>query len=526
MRKLASFVTAIAALVFATPALASPPSIYVDGRQVTTDVPAIGDGGRMFVPLRVIEQLGAKVNFDANAGVADILWRGVEAKVYSGSQVAWVDGARTAMDYAPREFAGRLEVPLHFLTQAFHVDTDYDSGTNTIAIVTGSSSGNFVASTSGPTTSSPSAYANPNAAPGNYGPTIPGVAPTVDSMQPSPDSVVGSTYPQIYARLNGNSSSVDPSTVRLLVDGGDVTSLATISSAYVSYTPSAGLANGSHTVEVTGESEDGQSLYQTWSFRVDSGRNYDYASSIIGYYPPPYGYGRFGYCPPGFSLYSPGPIYFVAGNVVEVIFFSRFFPWGTGFFTVGGIPGEFAMNPWYGFPGYYWGMIQVPFGAHNRAGVLAARFKTSDGRTVAVHSTAPLRIDGTRRTLPPSIRYAYLPTIVNRPSSPRGVVAFHPTPIAYRPIGGRSIGYMRGAAAGTLPAPVRPVIEPSRPVTPIVNGQPVMPINGPVTVPMPVQPVAPQPLPQPYTPPVIPLPQMPVRPMPAPVPLPRGTPHA
>ena len=267
MRTIATIVTALAALVFAAPALASPPSIYVDGHQVTTDVPAIGDGGRMFVPLRVIEQLGAKVNFDAKAGVADILWRGVEAKVYSGSQVAWVDGARTAMDYAPREFAGRLEVPLHFLTQAFHVDTDYDSGTNTIAIVTGSPSGNFVATTSGPTTSSPSAYANPNAAPGNYGPTIPGVAPTVDSMQPSPDSVVGSTYPQIYARLNGNSSSIDPSTVRLLVDGGD---------AHVARHDFVGI-HFVHAICRIGERfahcrshrriGGRQSLYQTWSFR-------------------------------------------------------------------------------------------------------------------------------------------------------------------------------------------------------------------------------------------------------------------
>src|SRR5579863_6878193 len=93
MRSLTTFLAAIAtlgvaALVSAAPASASAPSVYVDGRQVVTDVPAIGDGGRMFVPLRVIEQLGAHVDFDANAGVADILWRGVEAKVYSGSPIA------------------------------------------------------------------------------------------------------------------------------------------------------------------------------------------------------------------------------------------------------------------------------------------------------------------------------------------------------------------------------------------------------------------------------------------------------
>ena len=521
MRSVATLVTVLAALVFAAPALASPPSVFVDGRQVTTDVPAIGDGGRMFVPLRIVQQLGAEVTFDANAGVADIQWRGVEAKVYSGSQVAWVDGARMAMDYAPREFAGRMEVPLRFLTQAFHVDTDYDRGTNTIAIVTGDTRGNFVASLTGASTPSTRGYANPSDASGGYGPTLPTAPPTIDELRPAPDSVVGSTYPQIYARLNGNSSSVDPSTVHVVVDGGDVTSSAVISSAYVSYTPSAGLANGSHSVEITGESVDGASMDQTWTFRVDAGSSYDYASGIIGYNPPMYGYGQYGYCPPGFSLYAPGPIYLVAGNIVEVIFFSRFFPFGSGFFTIGGIPGQFAMHPWFGFPGYFWGMTTVPFGAHARAGVLAARFKTSDGRIVVVHSTAPLRIDGVRRTLPPDVRYAVMPSIVNKPSSPRKVVAFHATPVAYRPVGGGPIGFSRHAPATTLPTPGRPKPIGSRPVAPLITGPAPMPINGPVTVPMPMPPVAPRPLP---LPPTVSLPQLPSRPI-VPVPLPKATPH-
>jgi hypothetical protein len=526
MRSLATSLATIAAFGFvalcsAAPASASAPSVYVDGRQVVTDVPAIGDGGRMFVPLRVIEQLGAHVDFDASAGVADILWRGVEAKVYSGSSVAWVDGARMAMDYAPREFAGRMEVPLHFLTQAFRVDADYDAGTNTIAIVTGQSRGNFVATNSGPTIAASSAYSGPTTGGNGYGPSLPVNPPTVDDLRPSPDSVVGSTYPQIYARLDGNSSSVDPGTVHVIVDGGDVTSLATISSAYVSYTPSAGLTNGSHSVEVTGQSVDGASFDQTWSFRVDAGRNYDYAEQIIGYYPPTYGYGRFGFCPPGFSLYSPGPIYLVAGNIVEVIFFSRFFPWGSGFYTIGGIPGQFALYPWYGYPGYYWGMMTVPFGAHARAGVLAAHFKTSDGRTVVVHSTAPMHIDGLRRTLPTNVTYAVLPTIVNKPVSPRKVVVFHPTPIGFRSIGGNTIGYSRRLPTSTLPGSTRPGFTPSQPVTPLVTGPAPMPINEPAINPMPVLPIAPRPQPQP----VIVLPQIPPRPMPMPMPLPRATPH-
>jgi hypothetical protein len=151
---------------------------------------------------------------------------------------------------------------------------------------------------------------------------------------------------------------------------------------------------------------------------------------------------------------------------------------------------------------------------------LAARFKTSDGRTVVVHSTAPLRIDGLRRTLPPDVRYAVMPTIVNKPASPRGVVAFRPAPVAFRPISGRSIGSWRYSPATTMPAPVRPVVVGPRPVAPIVTSPGQMPIYGPVLIPLPVQPVAPRPLP----PPTISLPQLPPRPIS--VPMPKATPHA
>jgi hypothetical protein len=494
-----------------TAAFATPPTILIDGHETASDVPAIGDGVHMLVPLHVFEQLGATTSFDADAGSADIKWRGVDAKINAGSLVATVDGARMVMDVAPRVFAGRMEVPLRLLNQAFNVNADYDAGTNTVAIVTGQSHGNFVATLSGPTNGSYShAYSSESV------PTLPGSysssptaqtpyasAPTVSDVQPAPDSVVGSTYPQIYARLGGGDSSVDPSTVRLEVDGGDVTNLATISSAYVAYTPSAGLANGSHTVIVSGEALDGTQLYQTWTFTVDSGSGYDYASSVIGYQPMSYGYRRYGFCPPGFSLYSPGPLWLYGGNVVEVIFFSRYFPYGNGYFTIGGFPGSYPLQPWFGYPGYYFGMVPVPFGIHPRVSVLAARFKTDDGRTVVVHSTAPLHVDGMRRTAPSDLRYAVMPSVVNRPSSPRVAVAFHTLPIERRaPIGMRMPPGM-GAPIGrgfepiqSRPIPMNPypirVMYPAGPVF----GRPISMPTMPMPRPRPVMP-PPRPIPHP-----------------------------
>jgi copper amine oxidase-like protein len=490
-----------------TAVLASPPTILIDGHETTSDVPAIGDGLHMLVPLQVFEQLGATTSFDASAGSADIKWRGVDAKINAGSLIATVDDARMVMDVAPRVFAGRMEVPLHLLNQAFNVNADYDAGTNTVAIVTGQSHGNFVATLSGPTNG---AYSNTNSSANSSAsvPTLPtsySSPTTISDVQPAPQSVIGSTYPQIYARFGGGDSSVDPSTVRLEVDGGDVTNLAAVSSAYVSYTPSAGLANGSHSVTVSGETLDGTSIYQTWTFTVDAGNGYDYASSIIGYFPQSYGYGyrRYGFCPPGFSLYSPGPLWLYGGNVVEVIFFSRYFPYGNGFFTIGGFPGSYPLQPWYGYPGYYFGMVPVPFGIHPRVSVLAARFKTDDGRTVVVHSTAPLHVDGTRRSAPSDLRYAVMPSVVNRPTSPRVAVDFHTLPIERRaPIGvrtppemgapiGRGFEPIQSRPIPTMPAPVR-VMYPAGPVF----GRPISMPTMPMPRPRPVMP-PPHPIPHP-----------------------------
>ncbi len=432
MRSLNPIVLGLAlVLLYAAPALATPPTLLIDGRGISSAVPAIGDGVHMLVPLQVFEQLGATVTSDQSAGTAEINWRGVDATVTAGSPIAVVDGARMVMDVAPRVFAGSLEVSLHLLSQAFNVNADYDPGTNTIAIVTSQTRGNFVATIDGPPAG---AYSSSLGSAPSL-PTVPStyqMPPTVSDVEPSPESVTGSTYPQIYARFSGGDSSVDPSTVRLEVDGGDVTSLATISSAYIAYTPSAGLANGSHTVTLSGETLDGTSINQTWSFTVDAGTDYDYAASVIGYAPRPWGYRRYGFYPPGFSLYSPGPLWLYGGNVVEVIFFSRYFHNGNGFFTIGGFPGYYPLQPWYGYPGYYWGMVTVPFGVHARTSVLAANFKTADGRTVVVHSTAPMHIDGTRRSAPDDVRYAVLPSVVNRPFSPRDAVSFHQMPIERR----------------------------------------------------------------------------------------------
>ncbi|MBC5823878.1 MAG: copper amine oxidase N-terminal domain-containing protein [Candidatus Eremiobacteraeota bacterium] len=395
------------------PAAADAPTILIDGQRAVTDVPAISIGGRVLVPLRgVFEHLGASVSYDGASRIATARTGSRIVSVPVGSRFGWVDGRRLPMDVAAREVAGRIEVPLRFFAQAVGAAVDYDGSSNAVLIVSGFKPGNFVAAVGPQGAALASSHASRES------------VPTVEDERPSSGALIGSEYPQFYARFNGGSSAVDPASVKATVDGADVTNAATISSAYFDYTPPSGLGSGQHTVALSGQSDDGMPFSAEWSFRVDAGDDSSYSSSGFGYDSGSLGYRGFGFYPPGFSLFAPGPLYYVAGNIIEVVFFSRYFPFGTGFFTIGGIPGMFPLSPWGGYPGYYSGTFSVPYGAVSHAAVIAAHFRTAAGRTVVVRGTAPLTIDGTRKTLPRSIRFAVAAKLIPHPLSPHHVVAF------------------------------------------------------------------------------------------------------
>jgi len=499
-----------AALSSTLPARADAPTILVDGAVAHTDVPPIVWDGHVLVPLRgVFERFGADVDYDAANDVAIARRNGIVVKVAVGTSDASVNGTHVTLETPAREFAGRVEVPLRFVAEALGVAVDYDAGSNTVVLVSGMHPGNFVAAGPG-TPSFASAYA----------PTVSSqaIAPSVDERRPAPNSLVGSRYPQIYARLDGGTSAIDPGTIRVLLDGADITGDSTVSSAYVAYTPSSALVDGTHTVDISGRSDDGTPFDEQWSFQIESQVSSDYASSVIGYSAPMSGYGRFGFSPPGFSVFAPGPQFFFVGQPIIIVFFSPFFPSGNGFFTFTGFPGQFAMTPWLGCPGFFWGAFNVPFGVTAPNAVAIAHFTTSDGRNVVVHGTAPIHIDGTRLSMPSSVRFAVRAHLVDRPKTPRALVAFSRiAPVA------RTMPIVRSRGPAGKPIPIgsapRPVARPMPVAHPIV---PVgIPLTMPVTAPHVVVP-PPAPVRIPIAPVV--LPPAPRQPAPQPVPIPKKPP--
>jgi hypothetical protein len=102
--------------------------------------------------------------------------------------------------------------------------------------------------------------------------TIDTQPPVVRGMTPDPGSRVVRSRPNISAAFDAaGGSAVQPDTVRVLLDGRDVTAQANVTPYFVSLQPQTTLAMGEHRVEVSGRDQAGNEFRQAWSFFVAEG---------------------------------------------------------------------------------------------------------------------------------------------------------------------------------------------------------------------------------------------------------------
>ncbi|MDI6889067.1 MAG: Ig-like domain-containing protein [Methanocellales archaeon] len=95
-------------------------------------------------------------------------------------------------------------------------------------------------------------------------------APTISALTPAPSSYVDTATPTISAALADDNSGIDTATVVIKVDDIDVTADATVTETSVSYTPTADLSQGNHTVTVAVSDNAGNTATATWSFIIDT----------------------------------------------------------------------------------------------------------------------------------------------------------------------------------------------------------------------------------------------------------------
>lgn len=241
-------------LFVAAPASAAV-SVVVNGTPVTFDQPPVERAGRVFVPLRgVFEKLGATVVYQN--GQINATGNGRNISLQIGSTTATVNGQQQQLDVAPFLIGARTLVPLRFVSQALGANVDYNNSNQVVSLTM--PGGNPAPVAQNPQPQQPAAPAN-----------------EVRLTQVSPTGVTTAKTPLIHANF---SQPVDPNSVKISLDGRDVSSTSEISPNYLNFTPSYALSANRHVVHVMGKATDGSAFDRQFAFNATGG---DTATNFI-----------------------------------------------------------------------------------------------------------------------------------------------------------------------------------------------------------------------------------------------------
>jgi hypothetical protein len=220
-------------------------AVTLDGKTVLPHARAAVADGRVLLPVRTLgNALGADVGYDGRAHIIT---------VQRGAHVATIP-ARGAV----RIVNGTAYAPLRAVATAFGLGVGYDARTRTVALRDPHGDSRAAASSG--------SVARAVQQPGDAAPPAPRSGAFVVTETPRNAAQVHEPYPAISARFAG-AAAIDPRSLRVLVDGRDVTGDASIVGDQVLYTPRAALTPGTHYVVVTGrDASTGAALGNSWSF--------------------------------------------------------------------------------------------------------------------------------------------------------------------------------------------------------------------------------------------------------------------
>jgi hypothetical protein len=199
----------------------------------------------------VFERLGASVVYQNGQINATAGPRTVALQI--GSSNATIGGQPTQLDVPPFIVGASTYVPLRFVAQALGDNVNWD-GTNRIVAIqtTGHSDGNPppVSITAEPPARSPL---------------------SLTSVNPQRDAAVASERPTIEAQFSG--AAADPNSVRVQLDGLDITAQTTRAPQGIAYSPPSNLIAGQHTVRIDGHDRTGRPFRVGWSFTTGTNTN-------------------------------------------------------------------------------------------------------------------------------------------------------------------------------------------------------------------------------------------------------------
>jgi len=215
-------------------------NVVVNGTTMAFDQPPVEQAGRVYVPLRgVFERLGASVVYQNGQINATSGRHAIGLTI--GSTTATVDGVQQTLDSPPFLIAGRTLVPLRFISQALGASVNFDQNSQTV-YVTGAAA--------------PAAAVVPIVAPAP-------IALRLIRLLPAPDASIDGLRPEIAATF---AEPVDPNSVRVELDGRDVTESTYVTGRSFVYDPTFDLPASRHDVVVSGHTTGHEPFREHWSF--------------------------------------------------------------------------------------------------------------------------------------------------------------------------------------------------------------------------------------------------------------------
>ena len=220
-------------------------AVTLDGKTVLPHARAAVADGHVLLPVRALgEALGADVGYDGRAHTIT---------VQRGTHVATIS-ARGAV----RVLNGSAYAPLRTAATAFGLGIAYDARTRTVALDGGSARSAHAVR--------PDSTKRANVPPSD---SVPARAPFAVAQTPSNGAQVHDPYPSISVRFAG-AAGIDPRSLRVLLDGRDVSAEAAVVGDQVLLTPRRALPAGEHSVAVTArDAGSGASLASSWTFADD-----------------------------------------------------------------------------------------------------------------------------------------------------------------------------------------------------------------------------------------------------------------
>jgi hypothetical protein len=229
-------------------------SVTLNGSPLNLNPAPQERAGRVFVPLRgVFEQLGASVVYEN--GTINAQGRGNRSvSLHIGSTQATVDGQPQTMDVAPFIIGASTYVPLRFVSQALGASVNYDASNRIVALGNGGGGGG---PQEGPPQAPPPRAMQPP-------PPLQHSPLTLATVHPGRGEAVDARRPTIEADFG--ITQANPNSIRVEIDGLNVTDQASRSPHGVVYSPPSDLQSGKHDVRVAGTDANGLPFEGRWTF--------------------------------------------------------------------------------------------------------------------------------------------------------------------------------------------------------------------------------------------------------------------